>query len=224
MNHVFRRLATVGRALAADRRCVLANIRPVSVPSFAYASSSKQQSAAVHLPYLNHENFNAHCTMMYDPSYSETVVNTNEQRGQWPVVTDQQFHELMALDYSARTASEVCNDFRQMSVYVAAKEYDLLDSKFDGLRDRLIATAADMTDNQLMSVFESISLWNVQNGKDPVFYRLWSVYDKQCIERYKNWSLNKLLLFMDYWYIIKLSKLSNFVWMGVRKLARKPSR
>lgn len=171
---------------------------------------------------LDTENVSAHRAMTNDPMYGETVVNPDVWRD-WPVVTDKQFGDLMARDFGARTAEEVCDDFRKISVYAAGR-FCLTDAAFDRLRKRLIAILPDVTDQQLASVFEVMPLWNAMNFKDPVFRELWSAFDAQCIDRYKSWSLNKLLLFMDHWYVMRLSRFSNFVWLSVRKLARKPSR
>lgn len=173
---------------------------------------------------MDNENWNAHDTMVNDPMYRETVVDPYTVRCSRSV-TDKEFHQLIGQDFATRTAGETCDDFRSASVYAAGRDHFFLtDNQFDGLRDRLIAVLPDVSDQQLMSVLETLPLWNLTQGKDPVYFALWSAIDKQCVDRSRQWSLNKTLLFMDHWYMSKLSRLSNFVWIGVRKLARRPSR
>lgn len=224
MHRVFARLATVGRAVAGrcepPNRLFLAAAGPAR--ALLRPSSEKPPPMAAAL-FLDNENYNAHSVMMNDPAYGETVVNTDapEQR---PVVTDQQFHALITQDFGSRTADGTCDDFLKISAYAMGREFDLTDAAFDALRAGLTAALPRFTDHQLMSALRAIPLWGVQNGKDPVYYQLWSELDKQCVQRYAKWSLNKMLLFMDCWYLMRLSKMSNFVWLGVRKLARKPSR
>jgi len=163
--------------------------------------------------------------MVSDPGYRATVVNPSASAVDWPtVITAQQFHELISQDFSVKTADEVCKDFTAISSYARGRQYQLADAVYDGLRDRLVAVLTHITDEQLLSIFALIPLWDTKDAKDPTYHQLWSEFDRQCIDRHRRWTLNKLLLFMDHWYLMKLSRLSNFVWMGVRKLARKPSR
>lgn len=216
MNRIFGRLTTTVRQTFAKGRNALTAVRPARVSWSMYTSTVSRQ-------YLDNENFNMHNTMVNDPTYELTVVNL-DVRKDWPVVTEKQFHELVIQDFHTRTATEVCDDFLRISVYATGKKFSLMDTMFDGLRNQLIAVLPKAADHQLMSIFRLIPLWGVKNAKDPIYFKLWSEFDKECIVRYKKWSINKLLLFMDHWYIMKLSRLSNFVWMGVRKMARKPSR
>jgi len=175
--------------------------------------------------HVNVENHNAHNVMVNDPGYRSTVVNPAAHAVNWPTaITAQQFHALISQDFSIRTADEVFNDFTSISSYARGREYRLADTVYDGLRDRLVAVLTQMTDQQLLSIFALIPLWDTKDAKDPAYHRLWSEFDRQCIDRHRRWTLNKLLLFMDHWYLMRLSRLSNFVWIGVRKLARKPSR
>lgn len=216
MNRILGRLVTtVGQTVARGRNA-LTTARPVRVLWSMRAST-------VFRTYLDNENFNMHNTMTNDPTYELTVVNL-DIREDWPVVTDKQFHDLISQDFHTKTAIEVYDDFLKISVYASGKNFDLTDTMFEGLRNQLITVLPSLSDHQLMSIFRMIPLWNVKNAKDPIFFKLWSEFDKQCIERYKKWSINKLLLFMDYWYIMKLSRMCNFVWLGIRKIARKPSR
>lgn len=201
----------------------------VSYGRRAYASSSlflRRPTTVV--PHLDTENWNAHNVMVHDPTYSDTVVDPDDaaaRRRHWPAVTDAQFHQLVTQDFGARTADHVCDDFRSISAYAAAGDrYRLVDPVFGPFRERLMAVLPDITDQQLIDVFELIPVWNERDVKDPVFRELWSAFDKECVHRYKRWSLNKILLFMDHWYVMRLSRFSDFVWLGVRKMARKPSR
>uniref|UniRef100_A0A2S2NGA7 Uncharacterized protein n=1 Tax=Schizaphis graminum TaxID=13262 RepID=A0A2S2NGA7_SCHGA len=215
MNQTLSRLAFVGRAFANNcgRRNAFAQIWP------KFSSSSTLSS------HVNYENNNAHSVMVKDPGYQATVVNPNASAVNWPTaITAQQYHALISQDFSVKTADEVLKAFTAISSYAAGKDYLLADTMYDGLRDRLIGVLPQMTDQQLLSIFTLIPLWDTKDAKNPVYYRLWSEFDQQCIERHRRWTLNKLLLFMDHWYLMRLSRLSNFVWMGVRKLARKPSR
>jgi len=216
MNRTLSRLAFVGRAFAKNygRRNALFQVWPV----FASSSSALRT-------HMNVENHNAHNVMVNDPGYYATVVNPAARAVNWPTaITDQQFHALIGQDFSVRTANEMFNDFTAISSYAAGRNCRLADTVYGGLRDRLVAVLPQMTDQQLLSVFTLIPLWDTKDAKDPAYHRLWSEFDRQCIERHKRWTLNKLLLFMDHWYLMRLSRLSNFVWIGVRKLARKPSR
>lgn len=220
MNRALTCLLTASRTLSKKYN-LLTTIRPVSAIQSSYSSSFNRKSQSG--LFLDHENLNAHNLMANDPAYNDTIVNTNVQK-EWPIVTDKQFHALITQDFSMKTPDQICDDFLKISVYTMSKEFSIVDTVFDGFRNKLLAILPDVTDHQLMCILKLIPLWKRKNAKDPVFHQLWSQLDKQCVERYKKWSLNKMLLFMDCWYLTRLSRMSNFVWLGVRKLAYKPSR
>lgn len=221
MKLAFGRFATVGLTLARRGTTTV----PPTIKLIGGTRSLMQPPPSSNqlFTYLDTENYNAHNVMIQDEAYSQTVVNPDAQQD-WIVVTDKEFHLLVTQESQAKTANEVCDDFLKVSTYVMGRNFNLTDTMFDVLRNQLIAALPQVTDYQLMSIMRLIPLWKMKNAKDPVFCNLWSALDKQCIERYKKWSLDKLLLCMDHWYIMKLSRMSNFVWLGVRKLARKPSR
>lgn len=222
MKLAFGRLTTIGCSLARQWTTVSSpTVRLVCVAR--QHTRSPPKSSQPLFTYLDTENYNAHNVMVQDEAYSETVVNPDIWQD-WHIVTDQEFHELVKQESMEKTVIQVCNDFLKVSTYVMGKNFDLTDPMFDVLRNQLIAVLPQLTDCQLKSIMKLIPIWNIKNAKHPVFFNLWSALDKQCVDRHRKWSLNKLLLFMDHWYIMRLSRMSNFVWVGVRKLARKPSR
>lgn len=222
MHRTLSCLTTVGRVFTRKCNILIAarQIRTVQPVSFYSSTVTVGQYTNT---FLENENTNAHNTMINDPTYNETVINPYVPED-LPIVTDKEFHYLVNQDFKSRTTDEIYQDFLRISSYIVGKNFSLLDSIFNGLRNELIASLPNITDDQLMSIFKLMPLWKLNNSKDPMYYKLWSEFDKQCVERHKKWSLNKLLLCMDHWYIMKLSKFSNFVWVGIRKLARKPSR
>lgn len=172
------------------------------------------------------ENSNAHSTMVMDPDYSGTVVGRGVL-ADWPSVTEAQYRELIDRENRRlKTAEEVCDDFRTVTAYAKAAGggFAVVDAALHGLRERLAAVLPTMADNQLMTVLRLISLWDVDDLFRLEYMRLWSLLDAQCIKRSANWTTDKLLLYMDHWYIMNLSRLSKFVQLGVNKLAREPCR
>ncbi|VVC42713.1 RAP domain [Cinara cedri] len=201
--------------LTAFPKRVVAVVRPVARTANSSLSISRPT------PFLQQDGLLRRNIIANDPNYRETTI---EVRIDWPVVTDERFAALSSQDWSAATVDEVCDNFLLITSYSAPRGLQLQDTVFDELRNRLVTILPDMTDQQLMDMLQLIARWNVKNPYDPIYRKFWSLFDKQCIARYKNWSLNKLLLYMDHWYAMGLIKLSDFVWLSVRKLARKPSR
>lgn len=226
MRCVLIRLALLGRAFPRRSDALFAPAYGPSVdraPRRAAYPESFGRSAA---SYAHSENSNAHSTMVMDPDYSGTVVNRGIL-GDWPSVTEAQYRELIErVDCRSKTAEEVCDDFRAVTAYAktAGSGFAVLDTALYGLRERLAATLPTMTDGHLMTVLRLISLWDADGLSRLEYMRLWSLLDAQCIARSANWSTDKLLLYMDHWYIMNLSRLSKFVQLSVNKLAREPFR
>lgn len=214
MYRALSRIAALGRSFPIRVTTV---VRPV-LKNTGYNLSSSRPAVT----FVQHENpLRTVDTGGNDSTYRETTV---EVRDDWPAVTDERFAALVAQDWSVATVDAACDGFLSVTAYAPPKGYQLQDTVFDGLRERLTAVLPDMTDEQLMDTLQMIARWKVANPNDPVYFKFWSQFDKQCLARYKNWSLNKLLLYMDLWYVTDLIKLSDFVWFGMKKLVRKPSR
>ncbi|XP_050533494.1 uncharacterized protein LOC126901202 [Daktulosphaira vitifoliae] len=220
MSRTINYLTTIGRIsfsyyrTALPKICLI-NVRPLCMPSSFHESFIKYS--------VGRENANAHNTMVNDPMYSDTIVNPYDCKD-WPSVTDEEFNKLITQNYQSKSVDEICEDFFKISIFVSGKQFSFLDQLFDPIREQLISVASQLSDDQLLKCLKLLSLWNVKIAKDPVYFKFWSALDKQCIERFRKWSLNKTLLYMDHWYMARMARMSNFVWMAVRKLARKPSR
>ncbi|VVC42712.1 Hypothetical protein CINCED_3A008452 [Cinara cedri] len=223
MRRVLSRLVTLGCTCPRKIDTLIAPVfglvvRPTR-PHSVYSSSFKRSSAV----FIDNENSNAHNTMVNDPAYSRTVVS-RDNRIDLPTVTEAQFRDLIAENFRPSTAEKTCDDFQKVTAYAISSGFALVDATLDTLREQLVAVLPTMTDDQLIAVFKLISLWNTKDVNDPKYKKLWSLFDEQCIERHQNWSVDKLLLVMDHWYIMNLLRFSEFVMVGVSKLASKPFR
>lgn len=224
MRRVLSCLSTFGHTRAKKNNALLAPVFGLAIrvttPRPVFASSLFDRPLTV---FMDSENWNAHCSLVNDPTYSKTVISHDDRRD-LPTVTEDHFRNLIAKDFRSRTVENVCDDFLKVTAYATSSDFALVDVMFDGLRERLTTVLPIMTDSQLMTVLKLVSLWNTKDVNDPKFKSFWLQLDAQCIERHQNWSTDKLLLFMDHWYIMNLSRFSNFILSGVNKLASTPYR
>ncbi|XP_067002215.2 FAST kinase domain-containing protein 5, mitochondrial [Anabrus simplex] len=167
------------------------------------------------------ENTYAHKVLEEIPKYSETLMDP--KLGIEPI-DDKEFRRLTSVEWNDESAESVCKAFESISYYCSHKSYSLSDAIFTNICHSLTLNCKDMTDCELIRTLACLSKWPQTDFFNSVnFSTLWSTLDKECVQRYKQWDRNKLLLVADHWYMLHLSRFCEYMWFSNWKLGRKPS-
>ena len=91
---------------------------------------------------------------------------------------------------------------------------------FDKFVDNLMERCPELSDNELLDMISYLFFLTPTNSIN--YTDIWSCLDDICEWRNNSWSIDRILLTMDYWYQLHLLRLSDYSYTAVRYLSRKP--
>lgn len=119
-------------------------------------------------------------------------------------------------------SQKLYENFIKIVNYCNQNEICISNDKFDKFIDIFINNCYKFNDEQLIHSIHLLSLLPVTLSPFTRNYlELWNSLDDNCLKRIDNWSIDQILLISDCWYLLNLTKSSNFVWQGLRKISRK---
>lgn len=175
--------------------------------------------------FVQRENDFNHSVLENNPAYSRTVFKFNEEEFKKKYDTsEEEFNNVISrLDWSNVTPDETFKCFIKAGVYVSKHlKVPLSDSRFKHLSDGFVSKCKHLTDDQLIESLISLSVWPESESVLEInFLNVWKTLDAQLLERYINWNIEKRLYVIDVWYKLKLTRLSEFVFLVTMRLSRK---
>lgn len=151
-------------------------------------------------------------------SFSKTIddlLRSNDDHDVIQMCSDPNLKNLSTKDF--------LNVFKIASVDAATKTLKpISDVMFNNLSDALVSKVHEFSDEDLISALLYLSLWPMtESTRSNNFNKIWKALDDRCCERKKDWSFNKILYFIDLWYLLKLTRASNFVFYSILILHKK---
>lgn len=171
------------------------------------------------------ENDFNHSVLERNPAYSRTLLKFSEEEFKKKyVMSDEEFNNIISrLDWSCVTPNETFESFVKAGVYASRHlNVPLSDSRFKHLSDGFVSKCKHLTDDQLIESLISLSVWpESESVLEENFLKVWKALDAQLLERSTKWDIEKRLYVIDVWYKLKLTRLSEFVFLVTMKLSRR---
>lgn len=80
----------------------------------------------------------------------------------------------------------------------------------------------NINDDTLIYILHCLCLWPMTASTEtPNFMHLWNALDDECANRITSWSTTKLLLVADYWFHLKLSRITKYNRRMIKFLLKK---
>lgn len=168
-----------------------------------------------------------HHKVLEDSSaYSSTIFKSNTNFTDRYSLSEEEFSNLLSTsDWESKTPSQIAVAF--VSCGLCSANYlnvSMDDHRFDKLVDAFESkcTCSSFTDDEVMDCLIAIKYWpQSDHVKAENFLRVWKALDNFCFGRMMDWSHDKILFVMDLWYQIRLLRLSNFTYHGLKKISRR---
>ncbi|CAL1277738.1 unnamed protein product [Larinioides sclopetarius] len=151
--------------------------------------------------FQDRENEYAHSIMSSINSYNNSIVKCPLTLKNSP------------LDSSSTEISQVQEllDFSKVTQYAVLNDLSLEDEKFTQLIRDLICKLSSLSDGQLIQIIHYLCLWKPSpKSSSPNFKTLWNALDYECTQRIGKWDLDLKLLVADYWFHLKLNRISQY--------------
>lgn len=107
--------------------------------------------------------------------------------------------------------TNVIDEFIQVTLQNVSEGLLLENSKFTELVEKVIAELPEASDENIIKVLHYLCMWPfATNTTAPNFKKLWNALDHECVKRLNKWDVNEKLLVADYWFHLKLSRISQY--------------
>lgn len=171
------------------------------------------------------ENDFNHSVLERNPAYSNTVLKFDKEEFKKNYATsEEEFNNIVSrIDWASVTPDETFISFVKAGVYAAERLHvPLSDSRFKHLSEGFVTKCKHLTDDQLIESLLALSVWPPSESVlEENFLKVWKAIDATLLEKYYDWDINKRLYVIDVWYNLKLTRLSEFVFLVTMRLSRK---
>lgn len=168
--------------------------------------------------YIDRENSHAHevlasCGQKY---------NIFKELSTPPILSTQENDLLTLLKSNKASPSTVIKDFQFIASYCKNTETCISEDRFDQFVDNFTSICHEFSDSQLLEALELLTLLPAtESVRSKNFLELWSALDRTCVEKADGWNINYQLKVADAWYALNLAKLSEYVWLIIKKAGRR---
>ncbi|KAJ8724989.1 hypothetical protein PYW07_015947 [Mythimna separata] len=167
--------------------------------------------------FMEHENKYAY-SILEDKGYAVSL-NCNIQQQS---LTEEQFQEALKVDWSKRAYSEIIEIFPKLALYSSEHNLSISNKIFDTYIDHLTDCLQLASDKELEFVFYALNKWpETESIRTRNHIEVWAALDDECLNRITNWSYNELLSFIALFYMINVTRYSEFSNKSLNKLASK---
>lgn len=142
------------------------------------------------------ENEYAHGVMENIQTYKDSLVKLHS--------ADKKF------SHSSSSSKEL-SEFAEVTYKALPNGLNLENRQFTPLINNIARVLPNVTDDDVINFLHYLCLWSPSpKSYSPNFKLLWNSLDDQCVQRFKSWDLNRKLRVADYWFCLRLNRISQY--------------
>ncbi|GIY78408.1 FAST kinase domain-containing protein 5, mitochondrial [Caerostris darwini] len=107
--------------------------------------------------------------------------------------------------------SKEFRNFSEVTQHAVLNDLSLEHEEFTHKIKCLVDKLSFFSDNQLIQTIHYLCLWKPSpKSQSPNYKLLWNALDYECVHRISNWDFDRKLLVADYWFHLRLNRISQF--------------
>lgn len=166
------------------------------------------------------ENENKYAYNIMQSSGYVVDILTNE--GNHQSINKEEFLKIINTKWSRANAHDLFQVFSDLGVYCSENNICISDKRFDDLIDALTDSIELTTDDELKALFYSLTKWpETESIRTRNYIEVWAALDDECIKRFNKWSYDKMLLFLSLFYMLNVTRVSDYSYKCLQKLTSK---
>ncbi|GFU15704.1 gamma-glutamylaminecyclotransferase [Nephila pilipes] len=147
------------------------------------------------------ENEHAHNVMSNISSYTNSIVRNTVTLHNGPLGTNST--EISSL--------QELNKFAEVTHQALLHDLSLEEEQFTEVIRCLVQKLPNVSDEQLIQILHFLCLWKPSPKSFSANFKLiWNTLDNECVLRFKNWDGDRKLLVSDYWFCLRLNRISQY--------------
>lgn len=168
--------------------------------------------------YMENENKYAY-NVMQNHGY-QIAFSVNGKHSQ--SLTKDHFSNIMERNWSKESPHDIFKMFSSLSEYCGQNNICISGEQFDSYIDALTDSIQFATDEELKSIFYALAKWpETESIRIRNYIEVWASLDDECLKRINNWSYDEMLAFISLFYMLNVTRVSDFTRKCLLKLTAK---
>lgn len=177
----------------------------------------------------NTNNINAKMYMENENKYAYNIMQNYGYQIAFSVngkhsqsVTKDHFSNIMEKNWSKEGPHDIFKLFSSLSEYCGQNNICISGKQFDNYIDALTDSIQFATDEELKSIFYALAKWpETESIKTRNYIEVWASLDDECLKRINNWSYDEMFAFISLFYMLNVTRVSDFTRKCLLKLTGK---
>ncbi|CAG4964786.1 unnamed protein product [Parnassius apollo] len=167
--------------------------------------------------FMEHENKYAY-SIMQNQGY---VVKINLEDSRMLTGKDS-IQDLLSQDWSKKIPKNIFETFPTLGALCAEQKLCISDKIFDDFIDHLTDNLKVASEEELKSIFYSLLKWpETESIRTRNYIEVWAALDDECIRRSQQWSYDEMLTYVTLFYMLNVTRVSDFSYKCLMKLSGK---
>ncbi|CAG9791947.1 unnamed protein product [Diatraea saccharalis] len=167
--------------------------------------------------------------MEYENRYAYDIMeNKGYARGLYPekvkdtLLSTEEFSMILKENWTRKSPSEIFKVFSLLGMYSSQNDMCISNNIFDSFVDHLTDNIKFASDAELQALFYSLLKWpETESIRTRNYIEVWAALDDECLNRFKQWSIDENLSFLALFYMLNVSRVSDFSQKALQRIASK---
>lgn len=168
--------------------------------------------------FMENENKYAYEVMLKNGYVSDLNVGENKIQS----TKSEEFENFKNKNWSKLSNQNLFETFSWLCIYCSEQNISIADQRFDDYIDSLTDKIKFATDDELKLLFYCLSKFpQTESIKTRNFIEVWVALDDECFRRINSWTFDEMLSFLSLFYMLNITRASDFTYKCLLKLASK---
>ncbi|XP_063823431.1 uncharacterized protein LOC135073251 [Ostrinia nubilalis] len=147
---------------------------------------------------------------------------SNPKLSNYCEVDKEHFDKIMNENWSKQSPSLLFEAFLKLAIFSYDNNLNISNKIFDSFIDSLTDNIGLATDEELKLLFHYLLKWpETESIRTRNYIEVWAALDDECLNRLNRWSFDQMLGFVSMFYMLNVTKYSDYCLKCIQKLAYK---
>ncbi|KAI8440186.1 hypothetical protein MSG28_001576 [Choristoneura fumiferana] len=167
--------------------------------------------------FMEHENQYAY-GIMESKGYATKLKSEHKAE----LIAKDKFDHLIQQNWTKKSPQEIFELFPILGTYCSEHGLCISNKMFDSYIDTLTDNIKHASDEELKLLFYSLVKWpETESIRTRNYIEVWAALDDECLKRYKGWSVDELLSYLALFYLLNVSRVSDYSVKSVQRITNK---
>ncbi|XP_034825273.1 FAST kinase domain-containing protein 5, mitochondrial [Maniola hyperantus] len=169
--------------------------------------------------FMENENKYAYNIMQSKGYVIDFLTNKEEHKQS---IQKEVFQNILDIKEFKGNPHKIFQTFSVLGSYCSEHNICISNKQFDDFIDILTDNIYLATDEELLSLFYSLAKWpETESIRTRNYIEVWAALDDACIKRMNKWPYEQMLLFVSLFYMLNVTRVSDFSHKCLQKLVSK---